>query len=410
MPRPRFELADVFRRYGSEFRKKGASVLSLAQRRVMSAIETCRTAALGGHFDVCDRCGFSAISYNSCRNRHCPKCQGQARLVWLEARERDLLPVPYFHVVFTVPQEIADLALFNKRPLYEILFRTASQTLLRIASDPKHLGARIGFLAILHTWGQNLLHHPHLHCVVPAGGLSPGKKTWIASRPRFFLPVRVLSRLFRGLFTSQLQSAFQEGKLRFPGSLAPLAKKNAFDLFLSNLRSRDWVVYSKPPFGGPQQVLRYLGRYTHRVALANDRILAIDDGKVSFRYKDYRHGNKSKAMTLDAPEFIRRFLLHVLPDGFHKIRHYGFLANRARKPSVALCRRLIAETQPVLPVASPAVGPLPALKDPSPRSCPACRLPLRRIHFLPGSTPHPRFCSQTATASARASPAIGAAT
>jgi putative transposase/transposase-like zinc-binding protein len=389
MPRSPWELADVFRRYGAAFRQVAHATLSLMQTRVMTAIETCRTAALGGHVDVCDSCGFSSISYNSCRNRHCPKCQGAARQTWLAERESELLPVPYFHVVFTVPSAVADLALFNKRCLYEILFKTASQSLLRLAQDPKRLGARIGFLAILHTWGRNLLHHPHVHCVVPGGGLSKDRTRWITTRkPGYLLSIEALSSLFRGKFTAELKSAFDAGKLSFPSSLSPLADSSAFDLFLSRLRSQPWVVYCKPPFGGPQQVLRYLGRYTHRVALSNDSILAIDDGKVSFRFKDYRDGNRVKVMTLDATEFIRRFLLHVLPDSFQRIRHYGFLANRSRKRSITLCRRLISEAQAVagdheiLPTPAAPLDSQPAADSSrSPRACPVCQTPLRTLEL-----------------------------
>jgi len=341
MERPKLEGADIFRRYGSAYRQQHARSLSRGQRRVMSAIELCRTAALGGHLEQCDSCGYQRPAYNSCRNRHCPKCQSLARAQWLQDRQAELLPTEYFHVVFTVPEEIAALTYQNKEVLYGILFRATAETLRTIAADPKHLGAQIGFLAILHSWGQNLLFHPHLHCVVPGGGISPDGKRWIACRPGFFLPVRVLSRLFRRLFLEHLQAAFDQGKLRFFSSLERLRDSKAFAQYLAPLRQTEWVVYAKPPFGGPQQVLNYLGRYTHRVAISNNRLLNIEQGKVTFRWKDYRHHNQQKAMTLEAEEFMRRFLLHVLPEGFQRIRHYGFLANRYRQAKLALCRRLL---------------------------------------------------------------------
>jgi hypothetical protein len=320
----------------------------------MHAIEVCRTAVLGGHVDQCDHCGHRRISYNSCWNRHCPKCQSLAKAEWLEKHRAQLLPVPYFHVVFTLPDSIASIAWQNKKVVYNILFRAASETLRRIAADPKHLGANIGFLAVLHTWGQNLLFHPHLHCVVPGGGLSADRRAWISARKRFFLSVRVLSRLFRGLFLHCLRKAFSSGKLQFHGSLQELNDPEKFELFLKRCRKPEWVVYCKPPFGGPDQVLDYLGRYTHRVAISNHRLVRLVDGKVSFRWRDYKDGNKLKMMTLDAHEFIRRFLLHVLPRGFVRIRHYGFLANPHHKQNLALCRRLLG-TPPI-----DAAGSLPA--------------------------------------------------
>jgi len=307
----------------------------------MRAIEVCRTAALGGRVEQCDRCGHRTITYRSCRDRHCPKCQSLARAKWLEDHRAQLLPVQYFHVVFTVAAQVASIALQNKKVVYNILFRAVSETLRRIAVDPKHLGAEIGFLAVLHTWGQNLQHHPHIHCVVPGGGLSPDGRRWVHSRNGFFLPVRVLSRLFRGLFLSYLQQAFDAGKLGFHGRLADLSNPEAFKGLLKSCRKTKWVVYSKPPFGGPAQVLDYLGRYTHRVAISNDRLLGLENGEVTFRYKDYKDGNAQKTMILEADEFIRRFLLHVLPSGFVRIRHYGFLANRVRATKLALCRRLL---------------------------------------------------------------------
>jgi hypothetical protein len=307
----------------------------------MSAIELCRTAALGGHTETCADCGLVRCAYNSCRNRHCPKCQGQARTEWLAARQAELLPVPYFHIVFTLPAPAAEIAFQNKATVYAILFRTAAETLQTIAADPKHLGAEIGLLAVLHTWGQNLHHHPHVHCVVPGGGPALDHTRWIACRPGFFLPVRVLSRLFRRLFLDELRTAFAAGELGFFGELAALAEPAAFTRRLRELRRVEWVVYAKPPFGGPAKVLAYLGRYTHSVAIANARLVSLAKAEVTFRWKDYRHHGKTKLMTLAADEFIRRFLLHTLPDGFHRIRHYGFLANRQRAAKLVLCRRLL---------------------------------------------------------------------
>lgn len=317
--------------------------LSLEQLRVMRAIEICRTAALGGHVDRCSHCQHLRISYNSCPNRHCPKCQNLARAKWLENRQAELLPVEYFHVVFTIPAEAAVIALYNSETVYGILFRSAAETLLRIARDDRHLGAEIGFFAVLHTWGQNLLHHPHLHCVIPGGGLAPDGARWIACRPGFFLPVRVLSRLFRRLFLEQLQSAFDRRHLRFAGELAHLADPEIWTAYLKPMREMEWVVYAKPPFGGPRQVIEYLGRYTHRVAIGNQRLIAANSDEVTFQWKDYRRPDKQKSrvMTLDANEFIRRFLLHVLPPGFQRIRHFGFLANCHRKPKLKVILRLL---------------------------------------------------------------------
>ena len=341
MERPKLEVADVFRRYGPAYRQKHAQSLSQAQRRVMSDIELCRTAALGGHLEECDGCGHQRPAYNSCANRHCPKCQSLARAQWLADRQAELLPVEYFHVVFTVPEQIAAIAYQNKEEVYGILFRATAETLRTIAADPQHLGAEIGFFAVLHSWGQNLLFHLHLHCVVPGGGLVPDGKRWISCRPGFFLPVSVLSCLFRRLFLDHLQAAFDQGKLHLFSSLERLRDPHAFAQYLAPLRHTDWVVYAKPPFGGPEHVLNYLGRYTHRVAISNNRLLNIDQGKVTFRWKDYRHHDQPKVMTLEADEFIRRFLLHILPDGFQRIRHYGFLAHRYRKAKLALCRQLL---------------------------------------------------------------------
>jgi hypothetical protein len=338
MDRPKLEVADVFRRYGAAYREKHGASLSTAQRRVMTAIEVCRTAALGGHVEQCDECGHQRISYCSCRNRHCPKCQSLARAEWIQNRQAELLDCEYFHVVFTVPEEIAAIAYQNKEVLYGILFRAAAETLRTIAADPKHLGAEIGFFAVLHTWGQNLLHHPHLHCLVPGGGLSPDGSRWIACRPGFFLPVRVLSRLFCRLFLEYLAQAFDSGQLRFFTSLERLRDCREFTRYLAPVRKAEWVVYAKPPFAGPKQVVDYLGRYTHRVAISNHRLLDIEAGQIRFQWKDYRDRNQQKTMTLSAQEFIRRFLLHTLPDRFQRIRYYGFLGNRYRQEKLARCR------------------------------------------------------------------------
>jgi hypothetical protein len=339
------ELADVFRRYGNAYRRQHGTSLSTAQRQAMAAIESCRTAALGGHVERCDGCGHQRIAYNSCRNRSCPKCQGLARAQWLEDREAELLDTPYFHVVFTVPDEIAVIAFQNKAVVYDILFRAAAETLRTIAADPTHLGAEVGFLAVLHTWGQNLLHHPHLHCLVPGGGIAADGSRWIACRPGFFLPVRVLSRLFRGLFLHYLEKTFAAGKLNFFSAQRHLGEPAAFRRHLAATRDAEWVVYAKRPFAGPKQVLDYIGRYTHRVAISNHRLLSIDEGKVRFRWRDYRHGNQQKSMTLDVDEFIRRFLIHVLPSGFQRIRYFGFLGNCHRARKLTLCRELLEMAQ-----------------------------------------------------------------
>ena len=338
---PRLEVGDVFRRYGEIFRQQHAGSLSRAQLRVMTAIECCRTAALGGHIEQCDQCHFQRIAYNSCRDRHCPKCQSLARAQWIEDRQAELLDTQYFHVVFTVPEEIAAIAFQNRKVVYDILFRATSETLRTIAVDPKHLGAEIGFFAVLHSWGQNLMFHPHLHCVVPGGGLSPDGNRWIPCRKGFFLPVRALSRLFRRLFVESMEKAFDAGQLQFFSALEELRDPTAFRRLLGRVRSREWVVYAKKPFAGPQQVLDYVGRYSHRVAISNNRILNIEDGLVTFRYKDYRDGSQQRTMTLAADEFIRRFLLHVLPEGFHRIRYYGFFGARYRKEKLEQCRQLL---------------------------------------------------------------------
>jgi len=344
--RPALEVADVFRAHGASYLQTYGQSLSHQQKRVMRAIQLCRTAELGGHIDRCDNCGHQIVSYNSCRNRHCPKCQSLARARWLERRKQELLPVPYFHVVFTVPEWIADVALQNRQVVYDILFRAATETLRRIAADPKHLGADIGFLAILHTWGQNLLHHPHIHCVVPGGGMSPDGDRWISCPNGFFLPVRVLSRLFRRLFLSRLRRAYDEGTLAFHGELLRLAEPREFAAHLGSLRRKEWVVYAKEPFGGPAQVLEYLGRYTHRVAISNSRLLRMDGDRLAFRWKDYRRDNQHGVMTLHVHEFMRRFLMHVLPPGFVRIRHCGLFGNRHRKERLARCRELLGVPDP----------------------------------------------------------------
>jgi hypothetical protein len=348
MARPALEVADIFRDHGAAWRNANAGHLSLGQLQVMSAIERCRTAALGGHVAACERCEHRQIAYNSCRNRHCPKCQGAAARAWLAAREAELLPAPYYHLVFTLPAVIADIAWQNKAVVYDLLFKAASETLLTIAADPRHLGARIGITAVLHTWGSTLTHHPHLHIIVPGGGLSPDGTRWVSCRPGFFLPVRVLSTLFRRLMLEKLTEAHAAGRLVFFGALASLASGRAFTAFLAPLKKTKWFVYSKRPFAGPQAVLAYLSRYTHRVAIANSRLIALDDAGVRFRWKDYRADGRArlKTMTLAPPEFIRRFLLHVLPTGFHRIRHYGLYANGQRRDMIGRARQLLDAATP----------------------------------------------------------------
>jgi Putative transposase/Transposase zinc-binding domain len=380
LDRQKLEVADVFRRYGEAYRQKFGAFLSAAQRRVMRAIEWCRTAALGGHVEVCDRCGHQRVWYNSCSDRHCPKCQSLARAQWIEDRQSELLQTEYFHVVFTVPEEIADIALQNKRTVYGILFRATADAMLTIAADPKHLGAQIGFFAVLHTWGQNLLHHPHLHCVVPGGGLSPNGHRWISCRPGFFLSVRVLSRRFRRLFLKYLEEAFDSGQLQFFGSIQKLRDAREFRSYIAPLQQTEWCVYAKPPFAGPKQVLNYVGRYTHRVAISNNRLIDIEDGRVSFYWKDYRDHDRRKIITLPAEEFIRRFLIHVLPEGFQRIRYYGFLSNCHREEKLKLCRQLLGMSPLVAEIAP---GDQPSdydylalyekLTGSSLRQCPACR-------------------------------------
>jgi Putative transposase/Transposase zinc-binding domain len=343
MARPLLEVADIFRACGPAWRDANAGHASLGQLKAMSAIESCRTAALGGHVLRCEDCAHAQIAYNSCRNRHCPKCQSAAAKAWLADRQAELLPVPYYHLVFTLPAAVADIAYQNKAAVYDMLFAASAETLTTIAADPKHLGARIGAVSVLHTWGSALTHHPHVHMIAPGGGLSPDGERWISCRKGFFLPVRVLSRLFRRLFLERLMAARDAGRLHFFGALAGLAARAAFDAYLAPLRRAEWVVYAKRPFGGPEAVLAYLSRYTHRVAIANSRLLAFDGGAVNFKWKDYRRDGRDryKTMTLDAQEFIRRFLIHVLPRGFHRIRHYGLFASAARAKNIARIRELL---------------------------------------------------------------------
>jgi Putative transposase/Transposase zinc-binding domain len=374
--RPKWEVADIFRRYGEAYRQKHDGSLSTAQRRVMAAIEVCRTAALGGHLERCDSCAYERPAYDSCRNRHCPKCQSLARAEWVEKRIAEVLPTHYFHVVFSVPEQIASIAYQNKEVVYNILFRSTAETLTTIAADPKHLGAEIGFFAVLHTWGQTLQFHPHLHCVVPGGGISPDRSRWMSCRPRFFLSVRVLSRLFRRLFLTHLQEAFDAGKLQFFYALEDLHDRQAFQNHLDSVRNVEWVVYAKPPFAGPQQVVDYVGRYTHRVAISNNRILDIENGQVKFTWRDYRDHNQQKTMPLSADQFIRRFLLHVLPNGFHRIRYYGFLANAHRQDKLELCRQLLGLAPGELPSVAATTEDYrdryERLTGHSLRECPAC--------------------------------------
>src|SRR5438094_5360085 len=374
MSRPTLEVADIVRAAGNRFWEHHGSHLAWQHRKVLDAIVRCRTAALGGHRDQCVRCGHQAISYNSCRNRHCPRCQGNARSRWLAKRRAELLPVSYFHIVFTLPHELSALALQNKRLLYDLLFRASAATLLELAGDPKHLGADIGFLGVLHTWGQNLQHHPHIHYVVPAGGLAPDGSRWIASSRRFFLPVGALSRVFRGKFTAGLKQLFRQHKLQFHGSLQSLVEPRCFRKFLRQLFREDWVVYAKPPFGGPEHVLNYLARYTHRVAISKHRIVDVTDSHVTFRWKDYAHHSRQRTMTLTSEEILRRFVQHVLPKGFPRIRYFGWLANRRRRQLLPCCRLLLAQTPPATP-AAPA-------EEPAVWLCPYCHGPMRVLEWL----------------------------
>jgi Putative transposase/Transposase zinc-binding domain len=378
------EVADIFRDHGPAWRQANAGHVSLEQLKVMSAIESCRTAALGGHVARCEDCSHTQIAYNSCRNRHCPKCQGAAAKEWLAAREADLLPVPYYHVVFTLPAAISDIAYQNKAVLYDLLFKVSAETMLTIAADPKHLGARIGITAVLHSWGSALTHHPHVHMIVPGGGIALDGSRWVPCRPGFFLPVRVLSRLFRRLFLERLTAAHKQ--LRFFGAHAPLVDMQAFAAFLAPLRKVEWVVYSKRPFGGPEAVLAYLSRYTHRVAIANSRLIACDQQGVTFKWKDYRieGRNRYKRMTLATREFIRRFLMHVLPRGIHRIRHYGLFAKSCCADNIARARELLAVAKPKAEPATPAA-------DQSKPACPCCggRMIIIEV-FARGATPrHP---------------------
>ena len=367
MSRPALEAADIFRASGDSFLERCESRIAWPLLKVMRAIQRCRTAALGGHRDRCSGCGQDlGLSYNSCRNRHCPKCQGQARHQWIARRVGELVPLGYFHVVFTVPHQLSALMLQHKRALYTLLFRASAETMIEVARNPRRLGAEIGFLGALHTWGQTLEHHPHVHYVVPEGGFAPGRAAWIRPKRRFFLPVAALSEKFRGKFADGLKKLFRRGKLQFHGALRPLAEPRAFAQFLRTLYRHDWVVYAKKPFGGPEQVLRYLAQYTHRVAISNHRLVSFQEGKVTFRWKDYAHGNKKRKMTLTAHEFLRRFLLHVLPCGFVRIRHFGWMANRDRRKLAALCRSLLQ--------ADPAQIPSPPITAPAApaRVCPHC--------------------------------------
>jgi ssDNA-binding Zn-finger/Zn-ribbon topoisomerase 1 len=371
--RPALEVADIFRVHGSAWRQANAGHVSLDQLKVMSAIESCRTAALGGHVARCEKCSHTLIAYNSCRNRHCPKCQGAAAKEWLAEREAELLPVPYFHVVFTLPAAIGDIAYQNKAVIYNLLFKASAEALTTIAADPKHLGACVGMLSVLHTWGSALTHHPHVHMIVPGGGISLDGNKWVSCRPGFFLPVRVLSRLFRRLFLEKLVAAHRGGKLQFFGKHAQLINAKAFAAYLAPLRKCEWVVYSKRPFGGPREVLRYLARYTHRVAISNRRLIALDDKNVTFKWKDYRieGPERYKVMTLAVNEFIRRFLIHVLPSGFHRIRHYGLLAGSKRAENIARARQLLAV--PMLPIEAIKVASTDADEPQTPEHpCPCC--------------------------------------
>lgn len=391
MSRPALEVADVFRSHGPAWRLAHAGHVSLDQLKVMSAIERCRTAALGGHVARCADCAYTSIAYNSCRNRHCPKCQGAAAKDWLADREADLLPVPYYHVVFTLPAAVADIAYQNKAVVYDLLFKVSAEAMLTIAADPKHLGARIGITSVLHTWGSAMTHHPHVHMIVPGGGISLDGSKWVSCRPGFFLPVRVLSRLFRRLFLEKLMAAYGAGRLKFFGDHAPLADTQAFAAHLAPLRRSEWVVYAKRPFGGPEAVLAYLSRYTHRVAIANSRLIAVDEQGVTFKWKDYRieGHNRHKRMTLGTFEFIRRFLIHVLPKGLHRIRHYGLFAKSACADNIARARELLA-------VAKPEGNPTAAAADPGKPTCPCCggRMIIIEV-FARGATPRHRPTAPT---------------
>jgi predicted Zn-ribbon and HTH transcriptional regulator len=390
--RPSLEVADIFRGHGPAWRRANAGHVSLGQLKVMSAIERCRTAALGGHVARCEKCAYTQISYNSCRNRHCPKCQAAAAKDWLAAREADLLSVPYYHVVFTLPAAIADIAYQNKAVIYDLLFKASAETLITIAADPKHLGARIGITSVLHSWGSAMTHHPHVHMIVPGGGISLDGERWVACRPGFFLPVRVLSRLFRRLLLEKLIAAHKAGHLKFFGNHAALVDAQAFATYLAPLRRAEWVVYAKRPFGGPQAVLAYLSRYTHRVAIANSRLIACDRAGVTFRWKDYRADGRQKVMTLATGEFTRRFLIHVLPQGFHRIRHYGLLASGTRADNIARARRLLDVPEAGDTNCAEATEPKP-LSQP----CPCCGGRMIIIErFQRGASPRTRPAAATA--------------
>jgi len=384
MNRPSLEMADVIRNAGQRFIEKSRHWLTGQHLKVLRAIQCCRTAVLGGHLDECSGCGHRVISYNSCRNRHCPKCQANARKRWIQARTKELLPTRYVHVVFTLPRLLAPLALQNKRVIYNLLFRTSAETLRQVARDPKHLGAEIGFFSVLHTWTQKLEHHPHVHCVIAAGGLSLDGKSWIHPRYPFFLPVKVLSRVFRGKFTAALRCAFKQGKIGFHGQLQTLATPGAFSSFVRQLFRQDWVVYCKRPFGGPEHVLRYLGGYTHRVAISNQRLVSLTDDNITFRWRDSAHKNRRRLMTISVDELLRRFLLHLLPKGFVRIRNFGFLANRRRKTLLPLCFQLLGSA-PQTPSAETSTGAVPALWI-----CPKCGGPMVIVSFIAPLTVSPR--------------------
>jgi len=378
MSRPLVEVADLVRSAGTAFIERNRAWIRWTHIKVLLAIARCRTAALGGHIDECTRCGHRAtISYNSCRNRHCPKCQTGARERWIQARRRELLPTPYVHVVFTLPPQLASLALQNKKVIYGLLLRASAETLLEVARNPRHLGAEIGFFSVLHTWNQKLQLHPHVHCVVPAGGLSLDHTRWIQSRPHFFLPIQVLRRMFRGKFVAGLKAAFQHGQLHLSGDVTMLAQPKIFAAWLRPLFRKDWIVYSKPPFGGPEYVLQYLGRYTHRLAISNHRLVSLANGQVTFRWRDSAHHNEQKLMTVSLDEFLRRFLLHLLPKGFVRIRHFGFLANRRRSTLLPLCFAALATVpSQIEPETSPAQESDPLWR------CPKCGGPMAVIERL----------------------------
>jgi hypothetical protein len=388
MKRPPLEVADILRAQGSSFLEHDPGWFTWQHLKVFRAITRCRTAALGGHLDQCSQCGYRAISFCSCRNRHCPKCQTNARNQWLAARSQELLGTGYFHLVFTLPHQLSALALQNKTILYDLLLRTSAETLLEVAADPKHLGAEIGFLSVLHTWGQNLQAHPHVHCVIPAGGLSPDHSRWVPSRQHFFLPRKVLSRVFRGKFVAGLKRAFHRGKLVLHGRLRHLANPKVFRIFLRSLFSHDWMVYAKKPFGGPEHVLHYLARYTHRVAISNHRLISMEGDQVTFRWKDYAHGNRKRKMTIPTDEFLRRFFLHVLPRAFVRIRNFGFLANRRRSKLLPLCRKLL-EASPGASSSAVKPGNTASLVT---WRCPCCGGPMVLVEKLTATQLRLRFC------------------